>query len=98
MTNEVKSDTPLSKKEATLPNKRTKRSENGDSKNDGKWKIYQTRYIPIWLRIVIVLVLSILACVFGLMIGYGVIGDGNAIDALKWKTYQHILDLINGVE
>ncbi|WP_342470298.1 DNA-directed RNA polymerase subunit beta [Ureibacillus sp. FSL K6-3587] len=61
-------------------------------------KIYRTRMFPIWLRIVIVLVLLLLAAIFGLMIGYGLIGDGKLMDALKWETYQHILDIMNGEE
>ncbi|MCP3033555.1 DNA-directed RNA polymerase subunit beta [Halobacillus sp. A1] len=54
------------------------------------------RAVPIWLRIVLVLVLSVVALVVGLMIGYGVIGDGNPLDALNWSTWQHIIDIMNG--
>lgn len=63
-----------------------------------KFRVYRTRVIPIWLRMVIVLVLLLLASICGLVIGFGVIGDGDPTDALKWKTYQHILDLISGKE
>ena len=98
MTNNVKSETPLSRQEETISKKRSQRSLKKETQPKGKFKIYQTRLIPIWLRIVIVLALAIIACTVGLMIGYGVIGDGKAMDALKWETYQHILDLIKGVE
>jgi hypothetical protein len=98
MTNNVKSETPLSRQEETISKKRSQRSRKKETQPKGKFKIYQTRLIPIWLRIVIVLALAIIACTVGLMIGYGVIGDGKAMDALKWETYQHILDLIKGVE
>ncbi|WP_173918593.1 DNA-directed RNA polymerase subunit beta [Halobacillus sp. Marseille-Q1614] len=54
------------------------------------------RMIPIWLRIVIVLVLSVVALATGLMIGYGVLGDGNPTDALKWSTWQQIIDIMSG--
>ncbi|WP_010531606.1 DNA-directed RNA polymerase subunit beta [Lentibacillus jeotgali] len=52
------------------------------------------RIFPIWLRIIVVLVLSAIALLVGLMVGYGIIGDGNPIDALKWETWQHIIDIV----
>lgn len=52
------------------------------------------RLIPIWLRLVIVFVLVLLSGMIGAMVGYGVIGEGNAWDALKPATWQHIIDLI----
>jgi len=30
----------------------------------------------------------------GLMVGYGVIGDGNPKDVLKKETWTHIVDLV----
>lgn len=56
----------------------------------------QIRLFPIWLRIIIVLALIVIAAALGAMIGYGVIGDGKAADALKWETWQHILDIMSG--
>lgn len=56
------------------------------------------RLIPIWLRIIIVLLLFIVAVILGLVVGYGIIGDGAASDVLKWETWQHLLDIINGEE
>ena len=32
----------------------------------------------------------------GLTVGYSLIGDGQADDALKWSTWQHLLDIMNG--
>ncbi|NNU90138.1 DNA-directed RNA polymerase subunit beta [Anoxybacillus sp. CHMUD] len=52
------------------------------------------RLVPIWLRLVIVFVLVLLSGMIGAMVGYGVIGEGNAWDALKPATWQHIIDLI----
>ncbi|ACJ35032.1 MULTISPECIES: DNA-directed RNA polymerase subunit beta [Anoxybacillus] len=52
------------------------------------------RLVPIWLRLVIVFVLVLLSGMIGAMVGYGVIGEGNAWDALKPATWQHIVDLI----
>ncbi|GGJ91678.1 hypothetical protein GCM10007063_12860 [Lentibacillus kapialis] len=52
------------------------------------------RIFPIWLRLIVVLVLSVIALLVGVMVGYGVIGDGNPTDALKWETWQHIIDIV----
>ncbi|MDY0394203.1 DNA-directed RNA polymerase subunit beta [Virgibacillus halophilus] len=40
------------------------------------------------------LVLAAAALVIGLMIGYGVIGNGNPFDALHKETWQHIVDIV----
>lgn len=56
----------------------------------------QIRLFPIWLRIVLVIALIALAAILGAMVGFGVIGDGKPADALKWETWQHILDIMNG--
>ncbi|RNF40005.1 DNA-directed RNA polymerase subunit beta [Planococcus salinus] len=56
----------------------------------------QIRLFPIWLRILIVAALLVLAIILGVMIGYGVIGDGSPADALKWETWQHIIDIMSG--
>jgi hypothetical protein len=61
-------------------------------------KVGRRRILPIWLRIIIVLVLSALALVLGLMVGYGVLGDGKPTDALNWETWQHIWDIVSKTE
>lgn len=55
----------------------------------------RTRLIPIWLRVIIVLVLIVAFFIIGTMIGYGVIGDGDPADVLKKETWTHIQDIIN---
>lgn len=52
------------------------------------------RIFPIWLRIIVVLGLSLVALMIGLMIGYGGIGDGHPLDALHKSTWQHIIDIV----
>lgn len=69
--------------------------ENKEGKTKKKRR-KRKRVFPIWLRIVVVLVLCAVALVGGLMIGYGIIGDGNATEALEMETWRHILDLIEG--
>lgn len=58
----------------------------------------QIRLLPIWLRVVLVLLLLIGAAILGMMVGYGYIGDGKPMDVLKKETWVHILDIINGKE
>ncbi|MBO1005574.1 DNA-directed RNA polymerase subunit beta [Pseudogracilibacillus auburnensis] len=55
----------------------------------------RTRKFPIWLRIIVVLLLFAGCLVLGLMVGYGVIGDGTPTEVLEKSTWQHIVDIIN---
>jgi len=63
-----------------------------------KWRRFRererVRLIPIWLRLIIVAVLILISTMAGAVIGYGVIGDGNPFEALKWSTWQHIVDIV----
>ncbi|MEN1967714.1 DNA-directed RNA polymerase subunit beta [Lentibacillus sp. N15] len=52
------------------------------------------RIFPIWLRIVVVVVFLVIALISGVMIGFGVIGDGKPLDALDKSTWQHIIDIV----
>src|SRR5690625_2945101 len=52
------------------------------------------RIFPIWLRIIVVFIFSVAALIAGLMIGYGIVGDGVPTDALKFETWQHIIDIV----
>jgi len=54
----------------------------------------RTRLIPIWLRLVLLLVCAILALCIGAMIGYGVIGTGNPLDVFHVGTWKHIRDIV----
>lgn len=56
----------------------------------------QLRLFPIWLRILLVAVLFVAAACIGIIVGYSVLGNGEASDALKWSTWQHILDIMSG--
>jgi hypothetical protein len=58
-------------------------------------KLIRVRLIPIWLRIVLTAILIALSLLSGVMVGYGVIGDGKPADALKKSTWNHISDLVN---
>ncbi|MFJ7934328.1 DNA-directed RNA polymerase subunit beta [Sporosarcina sp. NPDC096371] len=58
----------------------------------------QVRLLPIWLRVLLVLVLLAGAALLGATIGYGYIGDGKPADILQKETWTHILDIMNGKE
>ena len=66
------------------------------NKKPTKW--VQIRLIPIWLRVIIILVLLLLAVASGLTVGYSILGDGESSDVLKWSTWQHLIDIITGKE
>lgn len=93
MTNEVKSESTQPK----VPQKE-KKEKRSEQKPEKPFRWYNFRLIPIWLRIIIVLLLLIIAAASGLMIGFGVIGSGQPLDALKMETWQHMLDIISGKE
>ncbi|RKQ34352.1 DNA-directed RNA polymerase subunit beta [Oceanobacillus halophilus] len=52
------------------------------------------RIFPIWLRIILLIIFAAAALVAGLMVGYGIMGDGNPTDILKTETWQHIIDIV----
>lgn len=80
----------------TNTSKAVTRKEIKNEKKLGKRP--RRRIFPIWLRIIVVSVLATVALISGLMIGYGVLGDGNALDALRVETWQHIIDIVLKVE
>ncbi|MDN4492130.1 DNA-directed RNA polymerase subunit beta [Ureibacillus aquaedulcis] len=93
MTNEANSESTQPK----VPQKE-KKEKRSEKNNDKPMRWYNFRLFPIWLRIILVLLLLIIAGAAGLMIGFGVIGSGEPLDALKQETWQHMLDIINGKE
>lgn len=44
-----------------------------------------------WMFILFCLVISV---IFGLVVGYSVIGEGNMIDVFDVKTWKHVFDLV----
>ncbi|WP_068673745.1 DNA-directed RNA polymerase subunit beta [Oceanobacillus sp. Castelsardo] len=73
------------------------RKQHKEQKKQNKFLKFERprrRMFPIWLRIIVVLSLALTALVVGLMVGYGVLGDGNPIDALKVDTWQHLIDIV----
>jgi len=97
-----KSEKDAEKQKRSLP-KDKKNKEEAETRKQQKKKQKQEkkknkkprrRVFPIWLRIIVVLLLAVGALTLGLMIGYGVLGGGKALDALKTETWQHVIDIV----
>lgn len=65
-----------------------------EKKTTEKGQRIRLRLIPIWVRLIMIAVLIALSAVAGVLVGYGVIGDGKPEDAFKKSTWQHIVDLV----
>ena len=50
--------------------------------------------IPLWVKILIFISILLITLLAGMIVGYGVIGDGKKLDALKPSTWTHILDFM----
>ena len=81
------------KKQKKIAQKKEKDAKK-EQKLDKKIKKFRKRLIPIWLRIILVVLFSAVALAVGLMVGYGIIGEGEPMDALKWSTWEHIRDIV----
>ncbi|MBM7605353.1 Flp pilus assembly protein TadB [Metabacillus crassostreae] len=73
--------------------KKTQKEQEGTEEKKSSPKI-RVRLLPIWLRVLLVVVLMGISVIAGLVVGYGVIGNGNPEDALDKSTWQHIIDLV----
>ncbi|GIN20329.1 MAG TPA: DNA-directed RNA polymerase subunit beta [Bacillus bacterium] len=79
-----------SKTREKIDKKRNKEKNTGESLTKIK-----VRLIPIWLRVLIVIFLTVISLIAGIITGYAVLGDGKPQDALKKETWTHIVDLVN---
>lgn len=96
--NAVPKEKPVLKEAKTSEKETRKQQKKQEKEEKRKNKKPRRRVLPIWFRIIIVLVLCAAALITGLMIGYGVIGDGNPTDALDPDTWQHIIDIVKKKE
>jgi hypothetical protein len=92
--NEQHKEEKQENKEERQENKEEKQEHKEETGEARPRKFQRTRLIPIWLRLVIVLVLMMVSLASGAMIGYGVIGDGKPLDVFKRSTWQHIIDFV----
>ncbi|PLS07996.1 DNA-directed RNA polymerase subunit beta [Neobacillus cucumis] len=58
-------------------------------------KRVRIRLIPIWLRLVLLLVSIVICVIAGATVGYGALGGGNVGDVFKESTWTHIIDLVD---
>ncbi|MED4224896.1 DNA-directed RNA polymerase subunit beta [Neobacillus cucumis] len=58
-------------------------------------KRVRVRLIPIWLRLVLLLVSVVICLIAGSVVGYGMLGGGNVGDIWKESTWTHIVDLVD---
>lgn len=63
-------------------------------KEDAAMKRVRIRLIPIWLRVILLVIFTGVFLVAGAAVGYGVLGDGSPGDVLKGSTWTHIIDLV----
>ena len=71
--------------------KKKQRAEDHLVSRPGRIRV---RLIPIWLRLVLLLVMIAASMTAGALVGYGAIGGGKAIDVFKPSTWTHIRDLV----
>ncbi|MGG1557865.1 DNA-directed RNA polymerase subunit beta [Geobacillus thermoleovorans] len=57
-------------------------------------RFVRTRLIPIWLRLIIVIVLMATSLAAGAVVGYSAIGDGKPLDVFRPSTWKHIIDIV----
>ena len=100
MTNEFEREAvqPTIKKTRRSFRQQDQQNPEPEPTNDQPVRWVQLRLIPIWLRIILIVLLFIVAGAIGITVGYSVIGNGDSADALKWSTWQHLLDIMSGKE
>ncbi|RCW77416.1 DNA-directed RNA polymerase subunit beta [Saliterribacillus persicus] len=95
----AKKNQTLLPKEAKHEKKVTK-DEKAEKKQSRQEKKQQKkairRVIPIWLKLLILIVLCLFALLIGLIVGFSILGDGSPLDVLRIETWQHIIDIVLG--
>jgi len=83
----------LSEEEIKTENTQEKRHKEKKKKRSRQQ--IKVRLIPIWLRVLVIMIAIVISLLAGIVVGYSVIGDGNPQDALKKSTWTHIIDFVN---
>lgn len=79
-------------------NRLEKTDEQAQGQKHNQNKRHRIRKFPIWLRLITVFVLLLISLIVGLIVGYSVFGDGQAIEVFHKSTWQHIFDIVNKEE
>jgi hypothetical protein len=97
----IKADRERVKEEARQ-RKMADKSRKLEEKENGKteaaphaYKRVRIRLIPIWLRLVLLVVFVFVSLFSGAAVGYGVLGGGKVADVFKESTWTHIRDLVD---
>ncbi|MDW0114062.1 DNA-directed RNA polymerase subunit beta [Sporosarcina saromensis] len=107
MTDDKQKSPQLNRRDATekeIVSSRSARSKQKKQKpvkeeqETKKIRWVQIRLLPIWLRIILVILILGVAAITGAMFGYGILGDGQPADVLKKETWMHIFDIMSGKE
>lgn len=72
----------------------TTRMERRKQQEQQAPKRRRTRLIPIWLRLIIIIVLLAFSLLGGAMVGYSAIGNGNLGDVFHKSTWEHPFDIV----
>lgn len=83
-----------SRAERRSPNKEAEEFFEKEGTENTKPAKMKVRLIPVWLRLLIVAILVSVSLMVGLIVGYGVIGEGNPVDALKKSTWDRLVELV----
>ncbi|UCZ53000.1 DNA-directed RNA polymerase subunit beta [Bacillus shivajii] len=71
-----------------------KEKANEESNHKMKKKRGRIRLIPLWIRVIVLLLLLAGSLVVGTMFGYGIVGEGEPSDIFERDTWYHIYDII----
>lgn len=52
------------------------------------------RIVWVTVKLLIIPVLCVMALIFGLAVGYTVLGDQPVSEVFDWKTWKHMYDLV----
>jgi len=76
---------------------RSKETKDSPEKTEAppKYQRVRIRLIPIWLRLVLLVVFAFISVTLGAIVGYGMIGGGNVSDVFQQSTWTHIVDLVD---
>ena len=85
-----------SKQQAPPSREEVKAAKKKEEHQEQKSRRIRVRLIPIWLRLILVIILFAASIIVGAAFGYGVMGEGNPMDIFEKSTWTHIRDLIYG--
>ncbi|WP_062108497.1 DNA-directed RNA polymerase subunit beta [Bacillus niameyensis] len=94
MANQISQEQVQTREELKKKKSEAKRKKREQKIEKQSMKRVRIRLIPIWLRIILFVILLAASLAGGLLVGYGVIGDGKPTDVFQKETWTHIIDLV----